>query len=223
MAGQQRTVPVDRAGSEHLDLLEDFRGAAENSWEVHHFGKSQGFRVRGERMQHGRGDCPGAVRFQMGSRDAGTEHHAQVELQRDGRGEKVADGFDAHHVCQLMWVADRGGRSAREDGLLKRGRCQERTLDMHVRIDEAGDDTAASAVDDPLRFQSWLHADEDSVEDRKFSGQPSARKYVQVPDVLDCQVTFTFSLGGFNPANESRFDHSNPSFTLPVRFSKRES
>ena len=45
---------------------------------------------------------------------------------------------DAEHVRELVRVADRGGRAAREHGALEALRDEQRALEMDVRVDEAG-------------------------------------------------------------------------------------
>ena len=93
----------------------------------------------------------------------------------------------AEHVGQLVRVADDGGRAAGDDDAGELGRQQLGGLDMHVRVDQAGDDEAAAGVH-ALAALVAADAGDPAAGDRHVAVEPLAREGAEHPPALDHEV-----------------------------------
>ena len=88
------------------------------------------------------------------------------------------DAVDAEHVRDLVRVGDDRRRPEREDQPGELVDHQLHRLDVHVRIDEPGNDVAASGVD---RLAPLVGAEprDHAVDDRDIDVEPLAREHAQ--------------------------------------------
>ena len=172
LAEEPGRVAVDVGGALERELRELARAAADDAGEVHHLGEAEHAAATHQRLEVA-GPSGAAWRLERRRRHARGRHEVDVELQA-GRGvEQPVDAVDAEHVRDLVRVGDDRGRPERQDQARELVDEQLDRLDVHVRVDEAGDDVAARCVDRlaPLvRPEPGDHA----VDDRDVALEPLA-------------------------------------------------
>ena len=131
---------------------------------------------------------PAAVRLEVRRRHARADHHAQIELQPPRRVEEVLDAGDAEHVGELVRIADRRRRAAREHRALEALRNEQRALEVDVRVDEARHDVRALRVNLARAAEAGLEPDDDAVLDRDVAFDEHAREHVEVAHVAQDEV-----------------------------------
>jgi hypothetical protein len=128
-----------------------------------------------------------ARRLQRARRHARRRHREHAHRQPLARLEQPAHAGDAEHVGDLVRIADDGGRAARDDGARELGRHQLGRLQVHVRVDEAGHEEAAGAVD-PLAAVVAADAGDAAAGDRHVAVQPLARERAEHARARDHEV-----------------------------------
>ena len=86
-------------------------------------------------------------RLEVGRGHARRRHEVDVERQAGGRVEQPVDTVGAEHVRDLVRVGDDGRRAERQHEPCELVDEQLRRLEVHVRVDEAGDDPAPARID----------------------------------------------------------------------------
>ena len=86
-------------------------------------------------------------RLEVRRRNARRRHHEDVQRQPVGGAEQPVDALDAGDVGDLVRVADDRGRPARHDGPRELAGRELGRLEVHVRVDEAGDEELPAPVD----------------------------------------------------------------------------
>ena len=127
------------------DLFHYLRVAVDGAHKVHHFGKTlyagvviEG--VDGAVIQHGAGLIQGR------GGHAGGQHEAHIHRQILRGLEHVLDAVGAHDVGDLMGVGDDGGGAVGEDGFGKLRGADQRTFQMDMGIQKAGQHELAADI-----------------------------------------------------------------------------
>ena len=142
------------------------------------------------------------VRLEVRRGYARADHDAEIEppgVHALRRIEEELDPGDAEDVGQLVRVAYRRRRSAREHGALEALGHEEGALEVHVRVDEAGDEMSATSVDRALSLQI-RGADDNAVRDPHVPLAELAGEDVQPADVAENDVTGLQALRRAKPA-----------------------
>jgi hypothetical protein len=143
---QQRCMAVDMAALEGLEFGHAGGVLGQHAGEVHEFGKTDHLGVVAERQQIL--DVEARARgLEMGGGHAARELHPYVHDGLFRAIEKIADAGGADDIGDLVRIADCGGDTARQDAAVKLVRGDQRTLDVEMRVDEAGHDDLAGDVD----------------------------------------------------------------------------
>jgi hypothetical protein len=145
-AGDARRVAVGVARAGDLQPGEHVRVAGDDAREVHHLGHAERPRVAQDRL-HVRGRQRAERRLEAAGRHARGRHHEHVERQPLGGLEHPLDPCGSEHVRDLVRVGHHRGRAVRDDRAGELGRRELGGLDVHVRVDEAGHQVVAAAVD----------------------------------------------------------------------------
>ena len=122
------------------------------------------------------------------------------------------DAVDAEHVRDLVRVGDDGRRAERQHEPRELVDEQLDRLEVHVRVDEAGDDPAARCVEH-LACPRTPEARDDAVDDRDVDVQPLPREDREHAAAADDEV------GGLVPSGDGEAAGSGRSMgrTLPPR------
>ena len=142
-------------------------------------------------------------------------HEVHVERDLGGGVEQPVHAVRAQHVRDLVRVGDHGGRSEREHEAGELVREQLRRLEVHVRVDEPGDDVLAGRVD---RLASFVVAEpgDPAVCDRNVRLEPLAREHRQhaaaVHDDVgrlvaagDCETSGEIGHAPFDPLTRAEY------------------
>ena len=137
-------VPVDV--SRQRELRELGRRAADHTGEVHHLREPDHAAAAEQRIEVARRQLA-ARRLEMRRRHARRGH--EVDVQRDvvADVDQPVHAVGAENVRDLVRVGDDGGRAERQDEPRELVDEQLRRLEMHVGVDEPGNDPAARGVD----------------------------------------------------------------------------
>ena len=87
-----------------------------------------------------------------------------------------------------MRIADRGGRSSRQDVAIELGRRDQAALDVNVCVDEAGDGDQPAAVDLSAACETLVNTDDAIAGNRDVAYVSSPRTRSRILHVLDDQV-----------------------------------
>ena len=204
LAAHERRVTVERAAVERRELVDHERVAVQDARHVHHLGEAERLRMIDERQEGGRVEDAAAVRLELGRGHTARHHHAEIEpgLQATRSVEEELDPGHAEHVRELVRIAHRRRRAARQHRALKALRHQERALEMHVRVDEARHDVRAFRVDRPFAGEALCRADDDAVRDREITFAERAAKHVEPAHVLEDEVARLVTLRRAQPSAE---------------------
>ena len=139
------------------DLFQHLLVGVRNADVVHHLGKTLNAVVLVEGVNRA------VVEHRAGfverrRRHAGGQHEAHVYGKILGGLQHVFDAVRSHDVCDLVRVGDDGGRSVRNDGVGKLLGGDERTLQVDVRVDKAGQHELAAHVDLDRTLVMLAHA-----------------------------------------------------------------
>ncbi len=126
------------------ELLELVRVAVDDAGEVHHLGEPEHAAAAQEPLQvAGRERAP--RRLELRRRDGRGGHEEDVERDLVGQVCEPVHAVRAEHVGDLVRVGDDRRRAEGQDEPGELVHEQLRGLQVHVRVDEAGDDVAARA------------------------------------------------------------------------------
>ena len=148
-------MSVDRfaGGLRRGDLAEDFAVAGEDAGDIHHLAERDEFGMGGEQAGRIGGGERGAGGLEGRCGDAARQREAQVGRRPFRVGEPEFEARFAHHVRDLVRVADcRKGALRGDETSETRGR-EMRGFDVHVRVDECGQ--TVEAVRRPA--DEWFH------------------------------------------------------------------
>lgn len=154
--GNQRTVAVHRLRINQRQFFQHPGIALQQPRDIHHLRQSEAFgmlQVSGERrcVQN----SPAAVEFGRGH-TAG-KLHVKIQHHPLRRPEKVVECRRSGHIRQLVRITDRGGHAVRHHQPVEFIRSDHRGLQMHMRIDKAGNRNHAAPV--KLRLAGIAAAD----------------------------------------------------------------
>ncbi len=145
-AAEARRVPVDRPAGERRQLRQHLGVARHHRRKAHHLAEPEHPRVGGEPGELG--DAEGrAAGGERARRHARRRHHHHFVGSALGVVEHPPHPLDAQHVGDLVRVGDDGGGAARHDGTRQLRRRHHAALDVHVGVDEAGQDPRAAQVE----------------------------------------------------------------------------
>ena len=148
LAEHARRMAVDVPGQGELRELA--LGAGDDAGEVHHLGEAEHAVPAQEPLQVA-GRELAARRLERRGGHARRGHEVDVERQAGAGVEQPVDTVGAEDVRDLVRVGDDGGRSQRQHEARELVDEQLRRLEVHVRVDEAGNDVrpVASIISRP--------------------------------------------------------------------------
>ena len=219
---QQRRVPVHVPPREGVELRQQASVLRQHAREVHHLRQPQRRRVRQVRQQvPDLEPCPG--RLQLRRRHAGAEVHLQRHHERQRRVQEVAQPRHAQDVRDLVRVADRRRRPARQHALLERVRQDQRALDVQVRVDQPRRQHPAPRLDLAPPAIRPVRADDRVAAHRhvpRLVDRPGRR--VEDARVLDREVRRLAAEPLVDAAGELARGHATPSQdVLPLSMQQR--
>ena len=138
--------PVRGVGDVHFG--QQFFVAPDHGGEVHHLAQADDARP-GQRLGHVVGTDGGARRLEARrGRDAGRHLHPNVDGLFGGFVGHQLDTLQTEDVGDLVRVNEHAGCAARRDSAYELGDGDHARLDVHVTIQQAGDEVAAARVED---------------------------------------------------------------------------
>ena len=193
-----RGVPVDVNGQR--ELVELRRRPTDHAREVHHLCEpdhaptaQQGVEVAGRQCA--------ARRFEVRRRHARRRHEVDVQRQACRCVEEPVDAVSPEHVGDLVRVGDHRRRPEWEHEPRELVDQQLRRFEVHVRVDESGNDVPADCVDDLLAV---VRADpgDHSVGDRDVGVEPFSRERGEDPAAMDDDVGRLVPAGDCQPSRQ---------------------
>ena len=199
-AGERGCVTVDMAGAAQPELRQLARVAGDDAGEVHHLAEPEHPVARHQRLEVGVGERA-ARRLEGRGRHARRRHEVDVQRQLGAEVHQPVHAVGAEHVRQLVGIADHRGHAVRDDRAGELARRELGGLDVHVRVDEAGDDELAGGVD---RLPSLVLADagDPPVRERDVGIEPLAREHREDAAALQHEVGRLVSPGDGDSAGE---------------------
>ena len=185
-------MAVDVLRACERDLLQLGGVAGDDAGEVHHLGDAEHAPPPEETLEVAAGQRP-VRRLEVRGRNARRGHEVEVELQAFTRVEQPVDAVGAEHVRELVRIEDDGRRPERQDEPRELVGKQLRALEVHVRVDEAGDDPPAGGVHH-LAAVVLPQAGDPPVCDSDVGFQPLAREHREHAAAAEDEV------GGLVPA-----------------------
>ena len=150
--GPVRTVFPDGA----VDLIDASVRFADDVVHVHDF--AQADRAGPFHHFHDLGEADlTACRFQIGPRGGDGTRHGEADIQgaRSGGAERFPDAVETEDIGDLMGLGDDGGHSVGQDGCGEGAGRHHGALDVHVAVDEAGNDELPGDVDGLFRLKKF--------------------------------------------------------------------
>ena len=182
LAEDARGVAVDVRGRKR-ELGQLVRVAGDDAGEVHHLGEPDHAPAAEEPLEVARVErAAGGLEGRGG--DAGRGHEVDVERHRGAEVGEPVDAVGAEDVRDLVRVGDDGGGAEREDEAGELVHEQLRGLQMHMRVDEAGDDVLALGGDH-LAAVVLAEAGDVAVADGHIGLQPFPGEDGEDPPALD--------------------------------------
>ena len=179
-------VAVDAIGALDRQLRELARRARDHAREVHHLGEADHARSPEQALEvAGRERAPRRLEARRGH--ARRRGEVDVERQVLADVDQPVHAVGAEHVRDLVRVGDDGGRPERQHEARELGREQLRRLEVHVRVDEAGNDEGPLRVERlgaPVLAEPRDHA----VADRDVDVEPLAREDAEDAAPADDEV-----------------------------------
>ena len=180
-------MPVDMGAREGRELVEHDGILREEPGKIHQLGKPDHLLVpgvaheivRGERRPRG---------LEVRRRHAGRKLDAKVEGRRPRRVEKILEAGGAEDVADLVRIADRRRRAARQDAPLELVRRHQRRFAVDVRVDEPRHGDAPAGVDLDCALVALVGADDAVAAHRDVADLERAVGEVEDPRVLDDEV-----------------------------------
>ena len=174
LAEEPGRVAVDVGGALERELRELVGRAVDDAGEVHHLGEAEDAAAAHQRLQVAgasgrRGDSNG----EAGTHEGAMKKTSSCKPDEASRSQWTPS--TAEHVRDLVRVGDDRGRPEREDEARELVDEELHRLDVHVRVDEAGDDVAARCVD---RLAALVRPEpgDHPVDDRDVAVEPLARE-----------------------------------------------
>ena len=166
-AGRMPVDVIREAGAQlrHLGLV-----AGDDAGEVHHLGHADGAMPAQQALDVAGGEGP-ARRLKTRRGHARGRHHVDVERQVGAAVEQPVDAVGAEHVGDLVRVGDDRRRAVRQDRAGELVNRQLRGLDVHVSVDETGNQVGALDVQ-PLATVVATEADDVAVLDGDVDVEP---------------------------------------------------
>src|SRR3954454_24563401 len=160
--------------------------AGDDAREVHHLGEADHAAAAQERLEISLAErAPRRLEARRG--DARRGHEVDVERNPSRCVEQPVDSVRAEHVRNLVRIGDDGCRAEREHKTRELVRQELRRFDVHVRVDEPGNDVLAAGVDDLLAVVRAEDRDP-PVRDRHVHVEPLAREDREHPAAADDDV-----------------------------------
>ena len=186
-------MTVDVSSAVEAELLELCRRACDDAGVVHHLRQPQNASPAHERLEI-TGHERSPRRFEWRSGHTRRRHEEDVELQ-SGRGvEQPVHSVHAEDVRDLVRVGDDGGRAERKNQLCEFVDHQLHRLEVHVRVDEAGDDVASRRIQRLVALVA-TDARDDAVDHCDVGVQPLASEHRQDATTLYDEVGRLVSAG----------------------------
>ncbi len=183
LAEDRRGVPVDVRRTRECELRELGLGAGDDAGEVHHLGEADHPAPPEEALEVA-GNQRAARRLELGRRYArrGHEEHVQREVRAQVR--EPVDTVRAQDVGDLVRVGDHRRRPEWKHEPRELVHEQLRGLEVHVGVDESGDEVATRELED-LGSLVVAEACDEPVCDREVAVEPLAgedREDLRTPD-----------------------------------------
>ena len=125
----------------------------------------------------------------MGGGHAGGHHHEHAQPAVLGLVEHVADAVQAEHVGDLVRIGDHRGDAFGHHRRGKLPHTDHRTLDVDVRVDQAGGQVAAFQVNFAYSLVAGADAGDPRALDRHVSGVDLAGIHVDEPGIAQHQIS----------------------------------
>ena len=191
-------VHMRRPGESELRQLGGVAG--DDAREVHHLGDAEHPPAAEEALEVAISERA-ARRLESRGRDARRSHEVDVERQIRAEVEQPVDAVGAEHVRELVGIGDDSRRPQREHESRELVREQLRGLEVHVGIDEAGDQEPAGRVD-RLRGFVVAEACDVPVRDRDVGLEPLAREDGEDAAAADDDVRRLVATGDRQPSRQ---------------------
>ena len=168
-------MTVDMMRTVEPELLELVRRAIDDTREIHHLREPEHPTPTHERFEVARRQAA-PRRLERGRGHTRRRHEVHVELEARACVEQPVHAVDAEDVRDLVRVGDDGGRPEREHESCELVDHELHGLEVHVRVDEPGDDVPPRRVE---RFAPVVAPDpgNDTVDDGDVGLQPLAREH----------------------------------------------
>ena len=169
------------------DLFQHLLVGVRNADVVHHLGKTLNAVVLVEGVDRA------VVEHRAGFVErcrghAGGQHEAHVYGKILGGLQHIFDAVRSHDVCDLVRVGDDGGRSVRNDGVGKLLGGDERTLQVDVRVDKAGQHELAAHVDLECALVMLAHARDEPLGYGNVAVTELIAEYIYIRRILEHKV-----------------------------------
>ena len=139
-------MSIDAIGALDRELRELARRTGDHAGEVHHLGQPDHALAAEQALEVAGRERP-PRRLEAGGRHAGGCGEEDVERQVLAHVDEPVDAVRSEDVRDLVRVGDDGRRPERQHEPRELGRKQLRGLEMHVCVDESGDDVRAVRVE----------------------------------------------------------------------------
>jgi hypothetical protein len=195
-------VAVDVTRAVEGELRELAIVAGDHAREVHHLGEPDHPPAAEEPFEiPGRERPP--RRLEVGGRDARGSHEEDLERKRRADVEEPVDAVGAEDVGDLVWIRDDRRCPERQDKPRELVDEELRRLEVHVCVDESGDDVPFGRVDDSGRLIA-PEACHEPVADREVDLEPLAREDREDAPAADHEVGALVAPGNGDSAGETR-------------------
>jgi hypothetical protein len=177
-----RRVAVDMFGALEAELLELRGRTGDDAREVHHLREAENAPSPHQGLQVTRGERS-ARRLERRGGNARRRHEEHVELETRGRVQQPVHAVHSEDVRHLVRVSDDGRRSQREHEPRELVDHELHGLEVHVGVDEAGDDVLSRRIHD-LGPVVRAEARDDAVDHRDVDLEPLAcedREHLPAP------------------------------------------
>jgi hypothetical protein len=141
-------VDVHVTGTEGgLDLGQDFRHPGDHTRVVHQLRHAERPRLLGQEPFDVLGGDRGSTRLERTGRDAGGRHDEGVQGNGSGPGQQGPHAVQPEHVGDLVRIQDHRGRAVGQDRPGELIEHELGRLQVHVAVDEPGEENLARRVE----------------------------------------------------------------------------
>jgi len=195
-------VTVDVTSLGCGDLGDRVLASRDDRWVVHHLGQPDRPRLGPQQLGDVLGRERGSRGLERRGRHARGDHHVGVERDLVGVVQERADAIDPEHVGDLVRVEDDGGGPPRERRPRELVEPELGRLQVHVPVDEAGEQDQARDVDPLAPPVARSDAGNVLADDRDVGLEELAGEHGQHPPPGEHKVGGLVAAGDGDPADE---------------------